>query len=355
MVNPENQVNLQKQPAKRGRKDVDGNEDVDDESVTSIDDIKAILLSLTGKIDTMNVTMTGNDARLISKMDSLECALTAKIADVKKEMESRIQTVATDINLRLDNSMKTMKQRVDELQAIHESRLDRLERVSLEKDLVISGVPVESKDEPFAILGDICNALNCDLKQGDFASAFRLRSNRANSETKRNLPIVVRIQFDWVKDELLRAYFHKKNLNLTDLGFKTPSRIFINERLTSKNREIFNRAAEAKKANLIQRFFTRRGLVYVQHDADSQPSCILHISDLDTLFPADRTRIPRTRYAPAQRRQQKPPIMKQNVIAQSINHAATSSSSGTADVHRTSNVQQPVTDAVLSTDKSGTV
>lgn len=351
MVDPENQVNLQKQPAKRGRKDLDG----DDESATSNGEIKSILLSLTDKIDTMNVTMSGNDARLNSKIDSLECALTAKIADVKKEMETRIQTVATDINLRLDNSMSTTKQRVDELQAIHESRLDRLERVSLEKDLVISGVPVESKDEPFAILGDICKALNCDLQQGDFASAFRLRSNRANSESKRSLPIVVRINFDWVKEELLRAYFQKKNLNLTDLGFKTPSRIFINERLTSKNREIFNRAAEAKKSNLIQRFFTRRGLVYVQHDVDSQPSSVLHISDLDTLLPADRPRIPRTRYAPAQRRQQKPPVKKQNVTAQSIDHAATSSSSGTADVHRTSNVQQSATDAVLSTDKAGTV
>lgn len=107
-----------------------------------------------------------------------------------------------------------MNQRVDEHRAINESRLDRLERISLEKDLIISGVPLENNDDPFIILGDICNAINCNLKQEDFVSAYRLSSNKTDYSNKRILPIVVRIQHDWVKNEFLTAYFRKKNQTL---------------------------------------------------------------------------------------------------------------------------------------------
>lgn len=64
----------------------------------------------------------------------------------------------------------------------------------------------------------------------------------------------------------------------------------LNERLTAMNREIFNRAAEAKKFHLVQRFFTRRGLVFIQRDEKSRPMCIYHISDMDAVFPPNYDR-----------------------------------------------------------------
>lgn len=90
-----------------------------------------------------------------------------------------------------------------------------------------------------------------------------------------------------MKQELLAAYFRKKNLNITDIGFKTPARIYINERLTSANRVIFNRAAEAKNANVIYRYYTRRGLVIIQRDATSKPSTVLSMGELEVLMPVD--------------------------------------------------------------------
>lgn len=102
------------------------------------------------------------------------------------------------------------------------------------------------------------------------------------------------MQDDWAKQEIMRAYFKKKNLNLKDIGFKTGSRIFINERLTSTNREIFNRASEAKKFKFIHRFYTRRGLVYMQRRENDRPTCAFHIRDLDDVFPPDYDRHRRT-------------------------------------------------------------
>lgn len=289
--------------AKRGRKDMHD----DDQSLGTCDDIKNLLMALSMKIDSLNDTMSGNDARINTKIDNLETTLSNKIKEVKNDVELRVQKATDEFDQRLQSSMlvtqqlcvekttgalKALTERVDEVQAVNESRLDRLERISIEKDLIISGVPLENNDEPIAIVGDICGALNCNLKQGDFVTAFRLTSKRNNPKKTRTVPIVVRTQDDWVKRELLNAYFKKANLNLTDIGFKTPARIYINERLTATNRVIFNRAAEAKKSNLVYRFFTRRGLVHVQRAENVHPSCIVHISELDPLFPLNSNRSP---------------------------------------------------------------
>lgn len=273
---------------KRGRHEFDAEEMSGEES-----EIKTLLLALMDKIDTMNDTIAGNDDRLNAKIEKLESALNNKIQEVKNDMESRVQSAVTVVDKRIElaeieilhitKKVNVNETRMEETSNNHESRIDRLERLALEKDLIISGIPLEDKDDPFAILGDICRALKCNLKSGDFSTAFRLRSGRSNARNNRTLPIVIRVQDDWVKQELLTAYFKKQHLNLTDIGFKSPTRIYINERLTSTNRAIFNRAAEAKKANVISRFYTRRGLVTVQRDADSKPRTVLSVNELEML------------------------------------------------------------------------
>lgn len=295
-----------KQP-KRVRKDVDDADDVFDESPidTSPIDIKSLLMTLSEKMDTLQNTMSTSDTRLNTKIDNLDAMMSTRINDVKADLDNRIQEITNDMDQRLVKAMddakvngdrgvsiamRSVNDRVDEIRAHHESRLDRLERYSLEKDIIISGVPLENDDKPFGIIGDICAALNCSLKQGDFSDVFRLRHGGGNSKNIRSVPIVARLQDDWAKQQMITAYFRKKNLNLKDIGFRTATRIYINERLTATNREIFNRAAEAKKSNFIHRFYTRRGLVYVQRHEKDRPACMFHISDLDVVFPLNYER-----------------------------------------------------------------
>lgn len=225
------QVEYSSQLAKRGRDEFDADETQqrDDHS-----EIKNLLLSLTTKIDTMNNSIAENDDRLNVKIHKLNTSLNAKIVEIKNEMEMRIEAVAKDFDRRLGSFEMTTRQmcvndvteivnavnvRLVELESKHESKFDRFERQSLEKYLVISGVPLENNDNPIATIGDICGALNCNLRQDDFVTAFRLTSKNPIAKAKRTLPIIVKVQDDWVKQELLNAYFKKKNLNLTDIGW----------------------------------------------------------------------------------------------------------------------------------------
>lgn len=283
----------QKQP-KRGRPDEDN---VEESISINESEIKHLLVSLSSKMDSLSNTMSDVDKRLNQKMDCMESSLSKKIHDIKEDMDNRFSTFSTEVDQRFQNVIASsdrkageitaiatnVSNRVDELRAMYEFRIDKLERTSLEKELIISGVPMDNHDSPFGIVGEICRALNCNLNERDFTAAYRVRTKNGNA--KHSAPIVVKVYDNFAKQELLSCYFKRKNLNLKDIGFKTSARIFINESLTKSNRVIFNLASEAKKANLIAKFFTRNGLVYVQRAENARPACFYHIGELQEILP----------------------------------------------------------------------
>lgn len=286
-------------PSSKPPKRVCGEMDNEDDN-DSIDDsgIKEMLKLLSTKMDSLNGAMSDVNNRLNMKIDGLESSLNKLVNEVKEDMDTKLSGLSVDVDNRIQNVVASMNRkcdetvaqvssemtnRMDELRAIHESRLDKLERSSLEKELIITGIPMEPNDNPIGIIGDICSALNCNLQQRDFTAAFRLKRKHVTSN--RSVPLVIRVYDNYVKQELLASYFKRKDLNLKDIGFQTSSRIFINESLTKANREIFKLASAAKKSNLIIKLFTRNGLVHFQRNENDKPICVYHISDLEQFLP----------------------------------------------------------------------
>lgn len=285
-----------KQP-KRNRPD-----DADSDDVHSFSNdngqMMDLLQSLSSKMDLLSGTMADIDNRLNARMDGLESSLLKMVGDVKEDMDKKFSSFSVDIDRRLKDITASSNQkcedtvgrvstefsnRMDEMNALYEFKVDKLERHSLERELIITGVPMETNDNPFGVIGDIISALNCNLQERDFVAAYRVKRNGVASG--RSVPIIVRVYDNYVKQELLSSYFKHKNLNLKDIGFKTSARIFINESLTKLNREIFNLASVAKKANHIVKMFTRSGLVYVQRNGNDKPVCMQHINELIQLLP----------------------------------------------------------------------
>lgn len=50
---------------------------------------------------------------------------------------------------------------------------------------------------------------------------------------------------------------------MTDIGFSTKKRIYIKENLTPTNYKIFQSCAVAKRNNLLTKYFTRDGMVFI--------------------------------------------------------------------------------------------
>lgn len=272
--------------------------------------VETLLLGLSEKMDGLSTQMTENvnsvreiDAKLTTKIDNLELMLSDKVNAVKAEaasrlekfseaVDSRFQDITRKINyLQADNEDKITEVTniaVAEWKLQTESRLAKMERLSLSNELVITGVPMSQGENPTDIVGDIVQVLNCDLKPNDFLSIYRVPSKR--NERNRSIgnvaitPIIIRFYFEDAKQHFMSSYFKKKGLNLADIGFKTSSRIYINESLTKLNREIFNSAAQAKRLQKLHKYFTRRGLVYVQMASDSSATCIESVGKLNELI-----------------------------------------------------------------------
>lgn len=70
------------------------------------------------------------------------------------------------------------------------------------------------------------------------------------------------------------------NLNTSDIGYQSRSRIYLNESLTQLNRSIFQSATAAKKSQQIFKAYTRNGIVHVQL---SQAGKIFRVNSINQL------------------------------------------------------------------------
>lgn len=284
------------------------------DSVDPADDcnnnVEVLLLELSKKMDGLSTQMTENvnsvreiDAKLTSKIDNLELMLSDKVNAVKEEAESRLAKLSMTVDSRFEDVSRKINYlraaNADEIANVAngavaewkfetESRLDKMERLSLSNELVITGIPFSQGENSSDIVGDIVYALNCNLNPNDFLSIYRVppkKNQRKNlSGNVSTTPIIIRFYFEDAKQQFMSSYFKRKGLNLTDIGFKTSSRIYINESLTKSNREIFNSAAQAKRLQKLHKYFTRRGLVYVQMAVDSNTVCIESVGKLNELI-----------------------------------------------------------------------
>lgn len=154
----------------------------------------------------------------------------------------------------------------------------------LRNELIVTGIPAAYGEDVLDIIGSICNALQCNINGSDVIAAYRLPARNAKSGGHRNerltAPIVLKLGSDWAKQDLLSAYFKKKNLNVGDIGYQSKARIYVNESLTVHNRAIFKTASDAKRSKLITKCYTRNGIVHVQISEEGR---IFRINDMDQL------------------------------------------------------------------------
>lgn len=272
--------------------------------------IQAMESRLSTKIDTLgNCLNTKIDllaARLDVKIDKVESDLTAQISSLSTSVDNRFKEKASvsDLNnLQIDVTLLQNKQKHSE------SILDKIEREHLLNQLIISNIPYIEKEDLLNVCGKISNAIGCQVpiiaayrlktkltSKEQFASALTADNNInastscTNNQPKGNIPkgnfpsIVVKFDSTENRFNFFHQYLSFKNLNIQHIGFKTASRIYINELLTKRNSEILQLVRKLKVHNKISRYYTSRGIVYVSKPDDKLKSFpILDKKDLTNL------------------------------------------------------------------------
>lgn len=236
-------------------------------------------------------------SRFMSEAAAINNKIDEKMRDVRVDLTEQISKVATSLGERINEITSTIDERVEPavakivepvMQAL-ETRVDKLEREALMLELNVSGIPWHANEKLHELIDCICKAIGFNDRLNGFSSFFRLpkksqpttqRPIGAKSNAVVSPPVILKFWTFGMKQDFFARYMATKTLNLTHIGYKTPSRIYINESLTAPNQEILWKARQLKQRKIINQCHTYRGLVYIRLEENSPNECVRNMDRL---------------------------------------------------------------------------
>ena len=155
-------------------------------------------------------------------------------------------------------------------QLVKESKPDKSHQ-----NLLITGIPETSRENLATVITSLAEKIDLTIAQNDICSVYRTKSKN----------IYVKFNSELVRDKFYkgRRLLHTKKITTKTLGMQTDGRIYVNEVLDDKQREIFYQARVKRKELHYKFIWTFHGVVYVKKTSDSELVKITTIQDLDQL------------------------------------------------------------------------
>ncbi|XP_063838172.1 uncharacterized protein LOC135087303 [Ostrinia nubilalis] len=210
------------------------------------------------------------------RMDTIEVCLTGvghanaeRLDEVEKRLEAvgRVQTEAgTGAG---SGVVAALERTVAELKL----ELNDRDQDALLADLEIGGLPDEKGGNVFHDVAVLAGRLGVTLEERDVVFAERVGAPPAETGGARPRRVVVRLARRQLRDDLLRAARVRRGSTGEGGG-----RVYINERLTRSNRQLFYRVREECRKQQWRYSWTRRGRVFVRKSDGSQ---VFHLRSLD--------------------------------------------------------------------------
>lgn len=154
------------------------------------------------------------------------------------------------------------------------------DNAAVASELRITGVPQLQHEDLYELFKNLCTTVN--IQPLPIKSIFRV-GNRNNGKNL-DSTIMIKLFSPYDKNFLLRSInefkkFIKTNLKLSHIGINNDDKnFFVNENLTKANYLIFKHATQLRSQNKLKSVFTRRGLVFIKLDSDTDP---IHVQTLD--------------------------------------------------------------------------
>ena len=212
------------------------------------------------------------------------CSVTKRLSKLEEENTN----LRSELSLLKSNPIEApLLETINQLQR----DLDEREQLSLLNDVDISGVPMFEGESVTHIVMSVATKLGVSLEERDIVSAGRvgiIRKQDGSKDHVRPLPISVKLARRSLKDNLLKNARVRRGATTADLGLPNhePQSIYINERLTKKNRILFGKTREAARVADWKFAWTKEGRILVRRTSSSV-SPVLQIrskQDIERIF-----------------------------------------------------------------------
>lgn len=174
---------------------------------------------------------------------------------LRSDITLELENVRTETNITTTNIMDAVEQNRAECLAA----VDRSMRCN---DLIVSGVPYITGENLPNYFVNWCKSLGY---VDEFIPIVDIKRLTKNTPTNGTIYLIL-IQFAITvqRNEFYTRYLRTRKLSLTDIGFSTDRRVFVNENLVPAARELRTKALHMKKKGELAGVFTRMGVVYVK-------------------------------------------------------------------------------------------
>lgn len=212
------------------------------------------------------------DEKLSPLSEQLKEALAmVKSLNTKYEKMEETLGVLQEENKALKEEHASLKAQVlssaNDLKSVQKSPND-LEQYTRRDCVEICGIPLpeESQEEDTnEIVLQLSQKMGIPLERKDISVSHRIRSSRSSVDPA----IIVKFVRREVRERLYRARKRLKSITMADFGFSVDKKIFINESLTPKNKELFKDCLRFKKDNSFKFLWTNAGKIFLRRNADS--------------------------------------------------------------------------------------
>ncbi|CAG9575295.1 unnamed protein product [Danaus chrysippus] len=221
----------------------------------------------------------------MAKLNSTMSEFNNRINKVEERMTALEQQVSNH-NFEHDSS-QLLQTQIQQLKA----DLSRREQESMLNDIQISGLPEQQGENLMHLCQVITNKIGTEIDALDVVSAERVgprRSVALNGEQARPRPVVVRLARRTLRNDIIQAARVRRVIDTSGIMEGAPKRIYINERLTATNRQLFHRAKEEGKKCGWRYIWSRDGKIYVRREPGSSTHRIWSDNDINKIFGASQ-------------------------------------------------------------------
>ena len=160
------------------------------------------------------------------------------------------------VNEMLQDNVRALQEQYVDLDNGQEDIRKYLRRDSLE----IQGIPQSKTENTDQIIKEIGKLVNVSIDDCDISVSHRIPTKNKHIPQ----PIIVRFSRRSVKERLIGNRNLLKNKRTTHLGFSEDNKIFINDSLTPRTRDLFHAVRSYQKSFSLKSCWTRNGKVYLQ-------------------------------------------------------------------------------------------
>ncbi|CAG5050881.1 unnamed protein product [Parnassius apollo] len=217
-------------------------------------------------------------------------AFSNKISLLENENEKLQAELCYLKNQNFPSTYQDLRNTITQLQV----NLNERDQQALLNDLEISGIPENVNESVQHIVVAVAAKLGTQLEESDIVSASRVGKSQRLSDLKtqalgrpsHHRHIVVRLSRRVIRDEMLRNARVRRGATTADLGLPShePRPFYLNERVTSTNRQLFGKARDIGRGLNWKYIWTKEGRIFARQSDSSKIYQLQSIADIERIF-----------------------------------------------------------------------